>query len=227
MDQQQKHFKYLDIITVFFVAVLIISNIASSKITKLGPFSFDAGTILFPLSYIFGDILTEVYGYARARRVIWLGFGATLLMGVVFIIVGKLPPAPDWTFQNDYMNILGLTPRIVAASLIAFFAGSFSNSFVLAKAKILTKGRYLWIRTIGSTLVGEGIDTLLFVAIAFLGVFPASLFWTLVISNYIFKVLVEIAFTPITYKIVGALKKTEHEDYYDAKTNFNPFKTKA
>jgi uncharacterized integral membrane protein (TIGR00697 family) len=218
-----KNYKYLNFISVFFVSVLLISNVASSKIVDLKWFTFDGGTLLFPLSYIFGDILTEVYGYKRSRSVIWSGFFMALLMSVIFIIVGKLPPAAGWNNQAAYDAILGLTPRIVCASLIAYFFGEFSNSFVLAKMKIFTRGRWLWTRTIGSTVVGELVDSFLFVAIAFYGVFPNSLVVTIIISNYIFKTCVEIIFTPITYKVVGFLKKKENEDYYDIDTNFNPF----
>src|ERR1035437_1923967 len=154
VEEKKRTYKYLGTISVFFVSVLLISNVASSKIVDLKWFTFDGGTLLFPLSYIFGDILTEVYGYKRDRSVIWLGFFMALLMSVIFIIVGKLPPAPGWGNQDAYNVILGLTPRIVCASLIAYFFGVFSNSFVLAKMKILTKGRWLWTRTIGSTVVG-------------------------------------------------------------------------
>jgi len=218
-----RSYKYFDLILGVFVAVLIISNIASTKILLLGPFNFDGGTILFPLAYIFGDILTEVYGYQKSRRVIWVGFGSTLLMSVVLIIVGKLPPAPVWVNQEAYDKILGQTPRIVIASLIAYFAGEFSNSYVLAKMKIWTKGKWLWTRTIGSTLVGEGVDTLLFVTIAFFSAIPNELLVAVIISNYIFKCSVEVVFTPLTYKVVSFLKKKENEDYYDYKTKFNPF----
>ncbi|HIK54569.1 MAG TPA: queuosine precursor transporter [Synechococcales cyanobacterium M55_K2018_004] len=219
-----KAYKHLDTITGFFVAVLLISNIASTKILNLGPFTFDGGTILFPLSYIFGDILTEVYGYARSRKVIWIGFLSAALMSVTFAVVGALPPAEGWNHQAAYEAILGQAPRIVFASLIAYFAGEFSNSFTLAKMKIVTNGRHLWMRTIGSTLVGQWVDTALFVAIAFAGTLPNSLLWTLVVSNYIFKCGVEALFTPITYWVTGWLKQQEHEDYYDRDTDFNPFK---
>lgn len=219
-------FKYFDIILGLFVAVLLISNVASTKILQFGPFTFDGGTILFPIIYIFGDILTEVYGYKQSRRVIWTGFFAALLMSVVFMIVGKLPAAADWVNQEAYDKILGLTPRIVIASLIAYFSGEFSNSFTLAKMKIATKGRYLWSRTIGSTVVGEGVDTLLFVLIAFWGILPGSLILTVIISNYVFKVGFEILATPLTYLVVGKLKQKEGVDVYDDKTNFNPFSLK-
>ena len=224
----EKNYKYLGAISVFFVSVLLISNIASVKIVDLKWFVFDAGTLLFPLSYIFGDILTEVYGYKRARSVIWLGFSMALLMSVIFVVVGKLPPAADWPNQEAYNAILGFTPRIVLASLIAYFFGEFSNSFILAKMKIWTKGKKLWTRTIGSTLVGELVDSTLFILIAFYGsgIFPNELLPMLIISNYLFKSGIEILFTPITYKIVNFLKKKEGEDYYDINTNFNPFKLK-
>jgi len=219
-----KAYKHLDTITALFVAILLISNVASTKILDLNFFTFDGGTLLFPLSYIFGDILTEVYGYKRSRKVIWLGFGSALLMSVTFIIIGELPAAADWGLQESYDNILGLTPRIVLASLVAYFAGEFSNSYILAKIKIITKGKWLWIRTIGSTLIGELIDTLFFVLIAFFGVFPQELIITIIISNYLFKTGLEVVLTPVTYKVVNYLKKVENEDYYDKDTNFNPFK---
>ena len=219
-----KNYKYLGAISVFFVSVLLISNVASTKIVDLKWFVFYFFTLLFPLSYIFGDILTEVYGYKRSRNVIWLGFFMALLMSIVFIVVGKLPPAADWVNQDAYDKILGLAPRIVLASLIAYFCGSFSNSFVLAKLKIITKGKMLWSRTIGSTLVGELVDSALFIVIAFFGILPNSLLLTLIISNYLFKTAIEIIFTPITYRTVKFLKQKEGEDYYDTDTNFSPFR---
>ena len=218
-----KSYKYFTAISVFFVAVLLISNIASSKIVELKWFVFDGGTLLFPLSYIFGDILTEVYGYKKSRQVIWLGFTSALVMSLVLIIVGKLPSSPGWNNQSAYDAILGLTPRIVIASLVAYFCGEFLNSYVLAKMKIMTKGKWLWTRTIGSTVVGELADSVIFILIAFTGILPNSLIITLFVSNYIFKTLVEIVLTPLTYKVVKFLKKNEQEDYYDYGTNFNPF----
>ena len=223
---KNKNLKYFDIIMALFVAVLLISNIASTKILVLWKFTFDGGTLLFPLSYIFGDILTEVYGYKKSRRVIWIGFFCAGLMSLVLMLVTALPPAKDWPFQEAFQNILGLTPRIVLASLIAYFAGEFSNSYVLAKLKIKTKGKFLWFRTISSTLLGEGIDTVLFVFIAFWGILPTSLLITIFISNYIFKSGLEIILTPATYKVVKFLKEKEGEDYYDHDTNFNPFSVK-
>lgn len=217
-----KSFKYLDIITAFFVAVLIISNIASSKITQIGPFSLDGGTLLFPLTYIFGDILTEVYGFKKARKVIWLGVFANLLMALSFIIVGLLPAAEGWSNQQAYMAILGLTPRIVIASITAYFIGEYTNSVILSRMKVLTKGKWLWSRTIGSTLVGQLLDSVIFIIIAFLGVFPSSLLVALIISNYLFKTLIEILFTPVTYKVINFLKKTEKEDHYDKEIIYTP-----
>jgi len=232
-----KTYRYFDIILGLFVAVLITSNIASSaKIVDWGfgilgiRLAFDAGTILFPISYIFGDILTEVYGYKRSRRVIWTGFFSLALAAFVFWIVGLLPGESTWqnyAGDNAYQAILGgmSSGGIVVASLAAYWLGEFSNSFVLAKMKILTNGRWLWSRTIGSTLIGELVDTVIFVVVAStFGVFPWSLFFTLTVSNYIFKVGMEVLMTPVTYWAVGALKRTENEDVYDRDTNFNPFR---
>ena len=225
--EERRAYQHIDLIMALFVAVLIISNITSSKILDLGPFTFDGGTLLFPISYIFGDILTEVYGYKRSRRVIWVGFGSAALAAITLGIVGILPAAQGWEHQEAYMAILGQTPRIVAASLIAYFAGEFSNSYVLAKMKVATNGRWLWTRTIGSTLVGEGVDTLLFVVIAFAGTLPTSLLVSIIISNYVFKCAIETTATPLTYRLVRFLKRVEREDYYDVGTDFNPFKLSA
>jgi len=216
-------YRYMDLIMAAFVAVLIVSNIASTKILLLGPFTFDGGTVLFPLAYIFGDVLTEVYGYSRSRRVIWTGFFWLLLAAAILSLVDWLPPAPDWNLQNSFHAVLGQTPRIVVGSLCAYAAGEFANSFVLAKMKLLTKGRWLWTRTIGSTLVGEGLDTGIFLTVAFLGTLPTSLLWAVFLSNFVFKVGVETLFTPVTYYVVNSLKRLEAEDYFDWKTNFNPF----
>jgi len=223
----RRAYRYFDLVMAAFVAVLLVSNIASTKIVLLGPFTFDGGTILFPLSYIFGDVLTEVYGYARSRRVIHVGFAAALLMALVLGGVGALPPSADWGHQDAYRAILGQTPRIVAASLIAYFAGSFSNSWVMARMKVLTRGRWLWTRTIASTLAGQLVDTALFVFIAFWGALPPALVWSIVISNYVFKVGLEALVTPLTYRVVNGLKRAEAEDYYDTDTDFNPFKVGA
>ena len=219
-----KEFKYITTVAMIFVSVLLISNVASSKIVALGPFDFDGGTLLFPLSYIFGDILTEVYGYKRSRRIIWLGFAMNILMALVFIAVVALPPAAEFSNHEAFKAVLGWTPRIVLGSVIAYAAGEFSNSYILAKMKVWMEGKMLWARTIGSTIVGQGIDTILFCLIAFYGALPNDLLIAIIISNYIFKVAIEVAFTPITYAIVGFLKKNEGVDVYDRDTNFNPFK---
>jgi queuosine precursor transporter len=216
-------FRYFDIIVALFVSVLLISNIASTKILILWKFTFDGGTLLFPVSYIFGDILTEVYGFRRSRRVIWLGFFAALLMSLVLFIVQILPPASGWSNQQAYESILGFVPRIVIASLLAYFAGEFTNSVILSRLKIITKGRFLWTRTIGSTIIGEGIDTFVFCWIAFYGTLSPPVFWSVLISNYIFKCSVEIVFTPMTYLIVGILKRRENVDVYDYGISYNPF----
>jgi uncharacterized integral membrane protein (TIGR00697 family) len=232
----QIKYRYLDLITALFVTVLVVSNIASSaKIVDWGfsifgvPLAFDAGTLLFPISYIFGDILTEVYGYQRSRRVIWIGFFCLGLSSLVFWAVGKLPGEATWqqyAGQAAYVAILGgmSSGGIALASLLGYWAGEFSNSFVLAKMKVLTGGRWLWSRTIGSTLVGELIDSAVFVSVASVfHVFPWSLFTTLVLTNYLFKCSIEALMTPITYFVVNTLKRLENEDYYDRETNFTPF----
>jgi uncharacterized integral membrane protein (TIGR00697 family) len=236
----KKQFKYFDIIMSVFVTILVVSNIASSaKIVDWGinlfgidklRLAFDAGTLLFPISYIFGDVLIEVYGYQRSRKVIWTGFGCLGLSALVFWIIKLLPGETTWqTYAGDaaFLAILGgmSSGGIVLASLAGYWSGEFSNSFTLAKMKIWTGGKFLWMRTIGSTIVGEFVDTIIFMVIASsLGVFPWSLFWSLSITNYIFKVGIEALMTPVTYLVVGKLKKAENEDYYDRGTDFNPFK---
>ena len=223
-------YKYLDIITAVFVTTLILSNITSTKILSLGWFSFDGGTIIFPLAYIFGDILTEVYGYARARRVIWIGFAMNLLMVIIFWLVSSLPSAVDEfaiAQSNAFSSLLGVVPRIVLGSFVAYLFGEFINSYILAKLKIKTQGEKLWLRTIGSTIVGQFVDTTIFLLIAFAGVLPWNLLIIIWISNYIFKILTEIILLPITYKVVNWLKKKENEDYYDTNTNFNPLKIRS
>jgi len=234
-----RQYKYFDLIMAVFVTVLVVSNIASSaKIIDWGfslggiRMAFDAGTLLFPISYIFGDILTEVYGYQRSRRVIWTGIGCLALSSLVFGIVRALPGEGAWqgyAGQTAYDAILGgmSSGGIVLASLIGFWAGEFSNSFTLAKIKVLTNGRWLWVRTISSTLIGEAVDTVGFVVIAILaGVFPAELFLSLTLTNYLFKCGVEALMTPVTYWVVNGLKRVEQEDYYDRTTDFNPFQMK-
>lgn len=231
-----RNFLYLDLVMALFVTVLIISNIASSAkvvdwgISLLGlQLAFDAGTILFPISYIFGDVLTEVYGYRRSRRVIWTGFFCLAFSALVLWLVRLMPGEVTWqgyAGQAAYEAILGgmSSGGIVLASLSAYFAGEFSNSIILAKMKLLTGGKWLWSRTIGSTLVGEAVDSLIFIFVACLfSVFPWDLFLTLTVTNYIFKVAIEVIMTPATYAVVRFLKRVEMEDYYDRDTNFNPF----
>lgn len=221
-------FRYLEVITGLFVAVLLISNIASTKFVQFGPFSFDGGTLLFPLSYIFGDILTEVYGYARSRKVIWTGFAAALMMSLTFGLVATLPASGGTEAYADAFGLLlGLVPRIVIASLIAYVAGEFTNSITLARMKVATAGRFFWARALVSTLLGQGVDTVLFVLIAFAFVPDAPPLLTLIVSNYVFKLLVEVVLLPLTYWVVGLLKRAENEDYYDRKTKFNPFAIEA
>jgi uncharacterized integral membrane protein (TIGR00697 family) len=217
-------FRYFDVIMALFVAVLLISNIASTKILTLWKFTFDGGTLLFPLSYIFGDILTEVYGYRRSRKVIWTGFFAALLMSLFLWVVQLLPPAAGWENQKAYENVIGFLPRIVGASLTAYFVGEFTNSWLLSRLKVKTEGKYLWMRTIGSTLAGEGIDTLLFCLIAFWGILPGNLLVAVILSNYIFKCSIEILFTPLTYAGVRFLKKQEQVDVFDRGISYNPFR---
>ena len=232
----ERHYRYFDLIMAVFVTVLVVSNIASSaKIVDWGfsifgvPMAFDGGTILFPVSYIFGDILTEVYGYKNSRRVIWAGFACLALSAVIFAIIRILPGEAQWQkYAGDaaYLAILGgmSSGGIVLASLAGYWSGEFTNSFVLAKMKILTRGRWLWTRTIGSTIVGELVDTVVFVTIASVfKVFPWYLFLTLTVTNYLFKCGVEALMTPVTYAAVNRLKKVEKEDYYDRDTDFNPF----
>ena len=234
--KQKDNSGYFDIIMAAFVSVLLISNIASSaKIIDWGfnlfgiRMSFDAGTLLYPLSYIFGDIFTEVYGFRRSRRVIWTGFVILFLSSGLFWLISILPGEATWqSYAGDkaYKAILGgmSSGGIVVASLIGYWSGEFTNSYILAKMKILTKGRWLWTRTVGSTLVGQIVDTGAFLLIATLaGVFPWSIFIQLFLTNYIFKCSVEILMTPATYKICGWLKRTENVDFYDVGTSFNPF----
>ena len=217
-------YKYYDLVMASFVTILLCSNlIGAAKVCTVWGFTFGAGVLFFPISYIFGDILTEVYGYARARKVVWAGFGAIIFASFMSWVVVSLPPAVGWNDQRAYESVFGQTPRIVFASLAAFFAGEFANSYVLAKMKILTSGRHLWTRTIGSTIVGEGVDSLVFYPLAFLYVWESRLVVTVMISNYIIKVLWEVIVTPVTYQVVGFLKKAEQEDYYDYDTDFTPF----
>ncbi|HEY5611754.1 MAG TPA: queuosine precursor transporter [Thermoanaerobaculia bacterium] len=217
-------YKYYDFVMAAFVTVLLTANIiGAAKIVNVGGFNFGAGILFFPLSYIFGDILTEVYGYARARKVVWAGFAALFYASIMSWVIVKLPPAPDWPGQEVYEAAFGSTWRISLASIVAFWCGEFSNSFTLAKMKIFTAGKHLWSRTIGSTVVGEAVDSLIFYPLAFVGVWTGEQVVQVMIANYLLKCAWEIVNTPVTYKIVGFLKRAEHEDYYDRDTNFTPF----
>lgn len=226
---EQKNYRYFDFILGLFVAVLLISNIVSVKAVQIFipftkfHFSFDGGTLLFPFSYIFADILTEVYGYERSRKVIWSGFFGLVLMAAIVWLVGIIPPDPLWEYQTAYQSLLMTAPRIALASIVAYFAGEFTNSYVLSKMKIITKGKHLWSRTIASTLIGELIDTVIFVYVAFWGIWDQSLIVMVLISNYVFKTLYEIAATPLTYLVVKWLKRKENEDHFDYDANYNPF----
>ncbi|OIQ58503.1 hypothetical protein MOTE_18730 [Moorella thermoacetica] len=216
-------YKLFPFVMVAFVVVLLLSNTVAVKVVKFGPFFFDGAVILFPISYIFGDILTEVYGYRRSRVVVWTGFIACLFMSFVYWLVGILPTATPWGGQEAYQRILGQTPKIVMASLVAFFCGEFTNSYILAKLKIFTQGRWLWIRTIGSTIGGQLVDTTLFITIAFAGIMPETVLLRMIMTNYLFKTTYEVLATPLTYAVTAWLKRVENEDYYDFQTNFNPF----
>lgn len=230
-EAAKPRYHYYDLIMAAFVTVLLCSNlIGVHKVTSInlplyGAFTFGAGVLFFPISYVFGDILTEVYGYARSRKVIWAGFGALIFASFMSFVVVNLPAALDYPpdKQQALESIFGQTWRIVLASLTAFWAGEFMNSFVLAKMKLKTEGRFLFARTIGSTLVGEAVDSMIFYPIAFLGVWSNKLVLTVMVSNYFLKVIWEVIATPVTYKVVNFLKRAEHEDYYDRDTNFNPF----
>jgi len=218
--------KYFDIILASFVAALLISNIGAVKLISFGPIITDGGAILFPLTYIFGDVLTEVYGYAYARRAIWAGFAVMIVASIIFILVDAAPPAAEWHNQAAFTSVLGFVPRIVFASLVAFLFGQFMNSFVLAKLKVRTKGNKLWLRLIGSTVVGELFDTTIFALIAFSGILGAWSMFKFILIGWIFKTCVEIVMLPVTYRIIDFLKQTERRDKYDKKTNFTPFKVK-
>jgi uncharacterized integral membrane protein (TIGR00697 family) len=222
--QTVRHYKYYDLIMAAFCTALLCSNlIGVHKVSTVFGFTFGTGILFFPITYLFGDILTEVYGYARSRKVVWTGFAAMIFASFMSWFVVTLPPAQGWMNQEAIETVFGQTPRVVAASLVAFFAGEFTNSFVLAKLKILTEGRALWLRTIGSTIAGEGVDSVIFYPLAFLGTWESSLVLQVMVSNYLIKVLWEVLMTPITYRVVAFLKKQEHEDFYDRNTDFNPF----
>ena len=232
---EPRTYRYYEFVMAAFVTVLICSNligpakIAQLELPVIGTFVMGAGALFFPISYVFGDVLTEVYGYARARRVIWAGFAGLGFASVMAAVVVALPPAPFWHHQAAYEIAFGSTWRIVAASMFAYFCGEFVNSYVLARMKILTAGKWLWTRTIGSTIVGEAVDSALFYPLAFYGsgIIPDDKLPLVMLSQFVTKVGVEVLFTPVTYKVVAALKRAESEDYYDRDTNFTPFSLKT
>jgi len=235
MSTPARQYRYFEFVMAAFVTILICSNlIGPAKIVQvdwpvIGTLTFGAGVLFFPISYVFGDVLTEVYGYARSRRVIWAGFAGLAFAAFMSWVVVSLPPAPFWKNQEAYEVAFGSTWRIAAASMIAYFAGEFVNSFVLAKMKIATAGRWLWTRTIGSTIFGEAVDSALFYPLAFYGsgIIPNDKLPLVMTAQFVTKVAVEVVFTPVTYWIVGWLKRAEHEDYYDRDTKFTPFSIDA
>lgn len=228
MSEERRNYRYYSFIMAAFVTVLLCSNIIGSpKVAQVGPLSLGAGIFFFPISYFFGDILTEVYGYAQSRRVIWAGFGALIFASVMTELVLALPPAPGWPNQKAFELVLGSTPRITFASMTAFFVGEFCNSFVLAKLKVKMGGRHLWLRAIASTSVGEAVDTAIIMPLGFYGRFPTDLLIQVALTNYAIKVAWEVLATPLTYLVVNFLKRAEHEDFYDTHTDFSPFRLRA
>ena len=220
----RRHFRYFDYVMAAFVAILLLSNlIGAAKLATLWGYTFGAGILFFPLSYVIGDVLTEVYGYANARRCVWMGFGAMIFMAFMSYVVVAMPAAEGWDGQAAYESVFGSTWRIVAASVLAFWAGEFVNSFVLAKMKIVTRGKHLWARTIGSTVFGQGVDSLIFYPVAFLGIWTTSQVLIVMVTNWLLKVLWEAALTPVTYAVVGWFKAREGVDVYDTGIDFSPF----
>ncbi|MGI8769903.1 MAG: queuosine precursor transporter [Acidobacteriaceae bacterium] len=218
-----RRFKYLDTLTIVFVTVLLVSNLVGQKICRVGHLELSGAELLFPITYIFGDIFTEVYGYAASRRAIWLGFLAMALLSVFGAIAVALPPAPDWHHQQAFAVVFGLVPRFAVASLVAYWAGEFTNSYTMAKMKLLTGGKWLWTRTLGSTLTGQAVDTTLVILIAFWGQSWATI-GTVVVSSYVVKVVYEALATPLTYAVVYGLKRSEQVDAFDDHADFNPFR---
>ena len=221
-----RRFRYFDIVMASFVAVLLLSNvIGAAKLSTVAGFTFGAGILFFPISYVIGDVLTEVYGYAKARRVIWVGFAALIFMAFMSWAVVAMPPAASWDGQSAYESVFGQVPRIVLASIIAFWAGEFVNSYVLARMKVWTRGKALWSRTIGSTVFGQAVDSAIFYPIAFLGVWETRDVLIVMVTNWLLKVVWEAVLTPITYLVVGKLKAAEGVEVFDTDTDFSPFAT--
>ena len=217
-------FRFLDALTTAFVVVLLVSNLLAQKIVRLGPITTSGAMVLFPVTYIFGDVFTEVYGYAASRRAIWLGFFGTALLYVVSALVIALPADPSWHNQVAFITVFGFLPRILAASLTAYWAGEFANSYTMARLKLLTEGRHLWTRTVGSTVVGQAVDTTLVIVLTFAGRMPAGTLAKIIWQGYLLKVAYEVLATPLTYLVVNTLKRAEHSDVFDVHTSFNPFR---
>ncbi len=218
-----RHYRHLETLTIGFVVVLLISNLVGQKVCQLGWLRISGAEFLFPLTYICGDVFTEVYGYGASRRAIWLGFFAMGLLALIGQLAVALPPAPGWSGQESFARVFGLVPRFAAGSLIAYWAGEFTNSYTMARLKLATRGRWLWTRTVGSTISGQAVDTAVFTLIAFWGTQRGSLLAWMIASSYVVKVAFEVAATPFTYLVVGWLKRAEGVDAFDAETNFNPF----
>ncbi|WP_260704990.1 queuosine precursor transporter [Edaphobacter flagellatus] len=216
-------YKYLDALTTAFVVILLVSNLVAQKVCQIGPFAVSGAILLFPITYIFADVFTEVYGFSASRRAIWLGFFGTVLLYVMGAATIALPPAPGWHNQQAFSAVFSFIPRILAASLLAFWAGEFANSYTMARLKLLTNGSKLWTRTIGSTIVGQAIDTTLVVFLTFVGTVPLSTLGNMILTGYFLKVGYEVLATPITYLVIGWLKRAEHADAFDRHENFNPF----
>jgi len=224
-----RRFRYLDALTTAFVVILLVSNLVAQKLVRIHLFGSFAVTtsgamLLFPITYIFGDIFTEIYGYAASRRAIWLGFFGTALLYAVSAIVIALPADPEFHHQAAFITVFGILPRILVASLTAFWAGEFANSYTLARLKLITRGRWLWTRTVGSTVVGQLVDTILVVVITFAGLYSPGKLFQIVWQGYLLKVAYEVLATPLTYLVVNFLKRAEHVDTFDTHTNFNPFR---
>jgi hypothetical protein len=226
-----RRLRYYDFAMAAFAVILICSNLIGAgkpaivTLPLFGTVTFGAGILFFPLGYVLGDILTEVYGFARARRVVWAGFAASVFAAGMAWVIVTLPPAPGYTGQAALAEVFGQVPRIFFASILAFWAGEMANAFVLARMKVMTGGRYLWTRTIGSTVVGQGVDSVIFYPVAFLGVWTTALVLKVMVTNYVLKVLWEVVLTPVTYRVVAWFKQAEGIDVYDTRTDFTPFKT--
>jgi uncharacterized integral membrane protein (TIGR00697 family) len=224
---ENRRFHYYDLLVHIFVVILLISNLVGQKVTAIGWFRISGAQVFFPITYIFGDVFTEVYGYAASRRAIWIGFMASALLAILGLFAVWLPPAPEWPNQEAFKIVFDFVPRMIVASLIAFWCGEFANSYVMARMKLLTGGRWLWTRTVGSTVVGQAVDTVIVMVLAFAGTVPAGSIFKLVVSSYLGKVLYEVLATPMTYAVVNFLKRREGVDTFDRGISFSPFRLKT